>query len=388
MATATDLENRHWRITEKTYQNNKASDYTEKIEELERNFNYANNCDHYWGIPELSVLYGTPLYDQASEQQKLALNHLYWIGAYNMVAGSEASTIVFNQVTSNVFFSLGGYDTLCRELDLETNQERYHMHAFRNIDQQVQKALLGDKQEDPHLRTTLGFLRGGLGGRLGAKPTMKFLNFCWGSTPFLASQYYCMRYIANVVLKNKEHAYALYCKDLERQGNFVPAPTAISRYHLLDESFHTTMSLLLGQEFFKELPKPSAYEVFLINLTVYLAQKRILGGFSGAIPGSFIRDGVAFMPLVFSTLQSRLFNFSKGETLRWMDKIFCEEHEGFYITQKYHQRLVKDLCRFFGAIDHMWPVNKEMRLVKAGGSIAKTLSRNRREFQSFCSSVA
>jgi len=381
-------EQRHSRVTEKTYENNKASDYTEKIEELDRQFTYEANKDHYWGIPELSVLYGTPLYEQASESQKLALNHLYWIGAYNMVAGSETSTIFFNQVTANVFFKMGGYETLCHELDLETNQERYHVHAFQNIDKQVRASILGDTEEDPHLAKTMNFLQTGLGGRLGSKRTMQFLSFNWGDTPFLASQYYCMRYVANVVLKNKEYTYSLYCRELERKGKFVPAPTAISRYHLLDESFHTTISQMLGKEFFKELPKPSRYEVFLINMVIYLAQKRILGGFSGAIPGSFIQDGVVFMPLIFSTLQSRLFNLSKSEALFWMEKIFCEEHEGFHITKKYHEKLVGDLSRFFGAIDHMWAVNKEMRFMRQGGSIANSIARNRRDFKTFCRSVA
>ncbi len=53
---------KHIKITEINYRRNTESDYTEKIEALDRAFNYDSNRDDWWGEPELSLLYGTPLY--------------------------------------------------------------------------------------------------------------------------------------------------------------------------------------------------------------------------------------------------------------------------------------------------------------------------------------
>ena len=121
---------KHLKVAEITYQHNLEADYTEKIEQLEKSFNYSNNSNHYWSKPELSTLYGTPLYAEASPSQKIALNHLYWTTQYTQIAASEANTILYNDVTNGVFLTIGGYDTLCKELAFESEQERYHMHAF------------------------------------------------------------------------------------------------------------------------------------------------------------------------------------------------------------------------------------------------------------------
>lgn len=48
---------KHRKLTEVTYLNNKDSNYTEKIEALDSQFNYQDHQDYYWGPPELSVLY-------------------------------------------------------------------------------------------------------------------------------------------------------------------------------------------------------------------------------------------------------------------------------------------------------------------------------------------
>jgi hypothetical protein len=131
------------KLNNTNYRHNLESDYTEKIEALEKSFDYASNSEHLWGDPELSILYGTPLYEQASDSQKLALNHLYWGAQYDYTAASEASTINYNQVTAGVFAKVGGYDSLCSTLEHESDQEKYHIHAFQNIGSKTKIALLG-----------------------------------------------------------------------------------------------------------------------------------------------------------------------------------------------------------------------------------------------------
>ncbi|MEO1672503.1 MAG: hypothetical protein AAFR77_17300, partial [Cyanobacteria bacterium J06631_2] len=71
------------KLIDTTYRNNSDSDYTEKIDQLCRSFDYSRNSLHYWSEPKQSLLYGSPLYEAASPSQKLALNHLHWFANYN-----------------------------------------------------------------------------------------------------------------------------------------------------------------------------------------------------------------------------------------------------------------------------------------------------------------
>lgn len=380
---------KHLKLTEITYRNNIESSYTEKIEELDKNFNYSSNSEYYWNEPELSILYGTPLYEAASPSQKIALNHLHWIGGYNLTAASETNTLFYNQLTANVFYNIGGYETLCHELDIETSQERYHIHAFRKIGKMTERALLGeviignlltnDESKEIHK---------GLIGRLSPGLLGVVFRMNWGSTPFLASQYYALRLIANMFLKNTEHRRSHYCMELEKKGEFVPAPTSVSRYHFLDESFHTTTSQLIAQDLYKDFPKPTAYEKFMANLSIYMMQLTLLNGLSGAVPGSFVTDKTFIMPLVYKILQTPLFAMSAQEALDWIEKCFCHEHEGFHVNLKYHQRLFSELRRFFGGLDYAWPINREMRVMASAGSISKAIQNNIKDFNQFSRSIA
>ena len=111
-----------------TYANNTTSDYTEHIQELNKGFRYRDNQDDYWCRPEQSVLYGTPLYAEATPTQKIALNHIHWFTNYNYISDSETETVRFNQITASVFKQVGGHDDLVDELVLETEQEHFRQH--------------------------------------------------------------------------------------------------------------------------------------------------------------------------------------------------------------------------------------------------------------------
>lgn len=436
-------DKKHFQVIEKTYQSNTNSDYTEKIEELGNNFDYQSNSQHYWGDRELSTFYGTPLYAETSPSQKLALNHLYWVGQYHHTAASEANTILYNQVTSGVFANISGYETLCRELDFETYQERFHIKTFQKISYKTKIALVGkeslantlpQKSENGLLNQFLGkrsawmnassfresleesslrfiaraifqgnnryysqFLAekgntsiptaiGGFAGVTASASMLKFLTLNWGSSPFMAAQYYSARMIANMSLKAYEHRYFKQFKDLEKTGEFIPTPIAVSYYHLLDESFHTTMSQVISQDLYKDFSKPTAYEKLLANTIVILAQRGLLSGLSGGLPVVF-RDDACFMPAFYRLLKSPVFNLSNEEALHWMEKCLCQEHEGFHVNQKYHQSLLSNFQRFFDRLDYLWPINREMRLMAAGGSIERAIKHNTLAFKQFAKSV-
>jgi hypothetical protein len=434
---------------EKTYNSNLSTDYTEKIEALGKSFNYSSNSDRYWSEPELSIFYGTPLYEQASISQKLALNHLYWAWQYSHAANTEASTVFYNQVTAGVFAKVEGYETLCQNLLHETQQEIFHMNAFHKIGYQTKLALLGKaglgnplyKQSNNKPKFNLGLAsnllendrvsnfcqnsqensfrfvtnlmlgngrayysdylknletgsiptsRGGLGGLVFPSAALsKFLTINWGSSPFLASQYYTLRMLGNMSLKIYEHRYFKYFKDLQKQKEIVPEPTAVSYYHLLDEAFHTTISQTIAREVSQDFEATAnCYEKYLANLTVYLTQKSILSGLAGGLIAVFRQEIDLLLLSYYKLLKSPVFNMPTEEALQWMEKCLCQEHEGFHANLKYHQRLHLDLCNLCDRLNYLWPVNREMRLMAAGGSIDRAIQTNTKALKQFASAIA
>lgn len=375
---------KHLKLAEVNYRRNTESSYTEKIQQLDKDFNYSSNSDRYWGELELSLLYGTPLYEEASPSQKLALNHLYWVGGYNLTAASETNTALYNQITSSVFQGIGGYETLCHELDVETSQERYHIHAFHTMCDTTEMTLLDEITMGNPLAGNVGkVMQKGLAGRLAPGPMQQLFSLNWGSSPFLASQYYALRFVANMMLKLTEYRHSKYFKELEKKGEFIPAPTAIAHYHFLDESFHTTTSQLIAQDLYKDFPKPTAYEKFMANLSIYMMQRTVLSGLSAIASGAFEADKIFLMPLAYKILRSPIFGMSVQDALHWMEKCFCHEHEGLHLNLKFHQRLLSELRRFFGGLDYTWPINREMRIMASGGEINKAIQNNTKDFQQF-----
>jgi hypothetical protein len=420
------------------YQNNLDTDYTEKIKELDRNFQYSSNGNHYWIEPEQSILYGTPLYEVASPSQRIALNQLFWVSQYNSAAHSEIETIDYNQITADCFSTLGGdYEIVARQLEHESSQERVHIHAFFKVNYQTMKTLLdkqrfinpletklsqnnkkdsqvsnyqyyalrfinnmmltGKKQYDsPHLRklentkkftstTTSGFFHG-----YGVIPShlIRFFALNWGSSPFLASQYYTLRFIGNMLLKSQEHSMFMYFKKLQKIGKFVPMPTALSYYHFLDEAFHTTTSLFLARELHKNFPKPTAYEKSLINLAVYVIQRTNLSQISGVVRNRFSGDDLSSMIFIYNLLKSSLFDMSHQEALYWVEKCFCHEHEGFHQAVQSQKRLLSEVRQLCEHLDYLWPINREMRLMATGGSISKAVQNNIQTFKQFSKLIA
>ncbi|BAZ49186.1 hypothetical protein NIES4103_17970 [Nostoc sp. NIES-4103] len=443
----TSKVNRILPFLEKNYDNNLESDYTEKIEELDKNFNYKSNSNHYWSEPEQSVLYGTPLYQQASPSQKIALNHLHWVGFYKVVADSEIELTFYNTITADCLLAANkDYAFIADMLNHETYQERKHIHSFAKINYQTIKALLGTKalinsgsdnstsfepksfHVTDYLLNTANFIGGiwlkdkeqnysqklielqdlnkSISSSTPANPTSptptsgffngylgntntslrKFFPFSWGSYPFLAANFYVVRYMANIVVKNNEFEIHKYCRKLQKAKDFIPAPTAISHYHFLDEAFHTTTSLYLARDFYKSLPKPSKFEKLMANLAVLQTQRENLNGLSGMIPNRFVSDSNA-ITFIMKLLQSPVFDMSLQEAIHWLEKCLCYEHEGFHFNLKVHNHLLANMQRFAEDIDYLWPVNREMRLMADAGSIKKALNNNIKAFKNFSRTI-
>lgn len=432
---------RHFKVIETTYKNNVESDYTERIEELTRQFDYARDGSALWGDPQLSIFYGTPLYEQASESQRRALNHLYWVAQYTHTANAEANTILYNRVTSGVFAHFSEYRALCEELDFESEQEFTHIRAFQKIGLKTKAALMGKealrspstgrgkkfvpKGKQPwqsklassatsfselafrasnraahwekrwcysqylqqNAKDSIPVSTGGLAGVTASPAAFKYLTLSWGSSPFLAAQYYSARMIANMSLKAYEHSYFKRFRTLQKAGEFVPNPTAISHYHMLDESYHTTLSQLISQELYRDFAKPSAYEKILSDSIVRRLQRGLLGGLSGGMMVVF-RDDEPFLDFYYRLLQSKVFGMSAKDALYWMERILCQEHEGYHANAKHHRSLLVAFQRFFGKLDYLSPINREMQLMSRGADIEAALASNRNSLRSFRQKVA
>ena len=423
---------KHFKLVDITYRSNIISDYTEKIEELDRNFNYSSNRNCYWSEPEHSLLYGTPVYEAASPSQKLALNHLHWFTKYNYTAETETETVAFNQITASVFQAIGGYDTVCQELELETQQEYSHIHAFRKMGLMTAMALIGKKPlQNLHklhsYRASLGkdswvtsqyyalrflakhMLKGnrqyysqylsqlenrekfaiatptqGILGRGISSSWQSFFTFNWGGgSPFLACQYYAARMMGNILLKGMEYPLVKYFRKLEKQGALIPVPTAVSHYHHLDEAYHTTMSKVLSKEMYKDFPQPTAYEKFIANMSIYMVQQASFSGISGVFPHRYIKDDRFLMTFIYELFQSPVFGMSAPEALHWVKQCFCREHEGFHLAIANHRRLLSDFLRFFDDFDYLWQVNRRMRLMVRGGDIERAIQNNLKSFIQF-----
>nr|AQX77693.1 NocO [Nodularia sp. HBU26] len=412
-------------LLEKNYGNNLDSDYTEKIQELDRNFNYSANSNVYWSEPEHSILYGTPLYEQASLSQKLALNHLHWVLFYKRVADSETELIHYNTITADCLMAANSdYKMLVELLAHETYQERQHIHAFSQINYKTTKALLGKKalvnpvshettvreqksdKSANYISTAANLIAMMLPGKKQSYadsdkylsfPTNGFFNGFsgksdisrkqffsdnWRSYPFLAANFYAVRYMANLLLKNHEFGIHCYFKKMHKNNEFIASPTAISHYHFLDEAFHTTTSLFLGRDFHKYLPKPSRYEKWIANLAILQAQHENLNAISGISTNRFLSDGDVIIYLM-KLLQSPVFDMSSQEAIQWIEKCLCYEHEGFHVNLKVHHKLLSELRKFAEQLDYLWPVNREMRVMASGGSIKKAIKNNIKAFNQF-----
>ncbi|MGV2829390.1 hypothetical protein [Myxosarcina sp. GI1(2024)] len=424
--------NRHSKLIETTYLSNIVSDYTEKIEKLDKNFKYSENSNCYWSQPEHSLLYGTPVYETASPSQKIALNHLHWFTKYNYTAETETETVAFNQITSSVFKAIGGYDTVCQELDLETKQEYSHIHAFRKMGLMTATALIGKKplqnlQKAHSYKASLGtdswatsqyyalrFLAKnmlksqrqyysqylsqlearekfvvttptkGILGRAVSSSWQGFFTFNWGGgSPFLACQYYAARMMGNILLKGMEYPLVKYFRKLEKHGEFIPVPTAVSYYHHLDEAYHTTISKVLSKEMYKDFSKPTAYEKFIANMSIYMVQQASFSGISGVFPHRYLSDDLFLMTFIYEVLQSPVFGMSSREALHWMNQCFCSEHQGFHLAIENHRRLLADFLRFFEDFDYLWSVNRKMRLMALGADINRAIQNNIKTFKQF-----
>ena len=75
------------------HRRNKEQDHSPKLDAAAQAFRFADCKDEYWNPERFSLLYGTPLWNEATRSQKVLLNQLYWVGYYSQIISAEIATI-------------------------------------------------------------------------------------------------------------------------------------------------------------------------------------------------------------------------------------------------------------------------------------------------------
>jgi len=365
------------------YRRAKATDHSPKLDELAANFNYEDCRDDYWNPVEYSLLYGTPLWEQASESQRVVLNQLYWVAYYSQIISAEIATIFFNQTSAAGLYSLEGFRLVCDTLDLETSQERSHINAFRTVIDEVEQKLFGQRVFGYPMRSPF-------------RETMIFADsdrfrswwkgiqlHCFGllsaGNSFLACQYLTVRGLRTLNGKLVQHKLSTVTAKHPHPEES-PIPAQISYYHFLDESFHFNTSTILSHDVTHCLKPPTAFERQVANLGIRGCQKDHYH-VSVAVNGLFWYDP-ALYPAIYTILRSPLFDLSPEAAKAMMRECFTQETEGLHRSFKTHEEAIASYKVYLEPLDFISAKNKEMKLMSSN-SIPKYLKIQQQALQRF-----
>ncbi|MEO0771443.1 MAG: P-aminobenzoate N-oxygenase AurF, partial [Cyanobacteria bacterium J06649_4] len=233
------------------HRRNQQQDHTALLDAAAKNFRYADCCDRYWQPEKFSLLYGTALWEQATDDQKKLLNHLYWVAYYSQIISAEIATIYFNQTSAAGLYAHEGFRAICDMLDLESSQERSHINAFQTVARQVEAELFpaplfSYPMRGPFKETMIFTDANRLQRRWKQLQLQAFGLLSAGNT-FLACQYFTVRGLRTLNGKLVQHQLSQFCQNIG-QGDVesAPIPSQISHYHFLDESFHFNSSTLIS----------------------------------------------------------------------------------------------------------------------------------------------
>jgi hypothetical protein len=365
------------------YRKNKTQDNTPAMDQLAREFCYTDCKDAYWNPPPFSLLYGTPLWDGASESQRVKLNQIYWVAYYSQIVSAEIATIFFNQTSAAGLYSIEDFRLVCDTLDLESAQERAHINAFKKVGEDFELAVFGERlftyaMRGPfvetmihhHTRRVKQFWRW---IQLHAYASLSADN------AFIGCQYFTVRGVRTLNGKLIQHQLSqFYSKSPNKEA--APIPSHISYCHFLDESFHFNSSTIISHDVLRSLPPPTKFERWVANLTLCGTQQDHFN-FSTAINGLFWYDP-ALYPKIYKILRSPVFAMQPDEAKAMMRDCFASESEGLQQSARSREIAMNSYKEYLAGIDYVDRTNKEMAMM-ARNSIAQHLDTNRRELKKF-----
>lgn len=360
------------------YTRNQQQDHTKLLDEAAVSFKYED-CQHeYWNPEEFSLLYGTPLWEQASISQKVILNQLYWVAYYSQIISAEIATIYFNQTSAAGLYAQEDFRLVCDLLDLESTQERAHINAFKKVSEQVELALFGQRVFTYAMRgpfaETMIFADTNALKRKWKQIQLQYFGLLSAANTFLACQYFTVRGVRTLNGKLVQHKLSNYYQKHPDREN-APIPSKISYYHFMDESFHFNSSTIISHEVLKCIQPPTAFESWVANLGVRGCQQDHYH-FSAAINGIFWYDPALYLP-IYRVLRSPTFSMSDREAKEMMRLCFTQESEGLHRSYQTHAEAVESYKVYLQPIDYLWKSNREMSMMSSN-SIDKYLTTQRK----------
>lgn len=357
---------------------NKQQDHTQLLDEAAASFQYEDCKDEYWNPEEYSLLYGTPLWEQASPSQRIILNQLYWVAYYSQIVSAEIATIYFNQTSAAGLYAQEDFRLVCDTLDLESAQERAHISAFRKISSEVEAQIFGKRVFSYPMRgpfaETMIFADTNALKTWWKKLQLQSFGMLSAGNTFLACQYFTVRGIRTLNGKLVQHKLSNYYQKHPHPEN-APIPSKISFYHFMDESFHFNSSTILSHDVVKCLKPPTAFEKLVANLGIRGCQRDHYH-FSVAINGIFWYDP-ALYSAIYEVLRSPVFEMSDSEAKAMIRLCFTEESEGLHLSYKTRTEAMDSYKIYLEKVDYAWASNREMSIM-AANSIPQYLATQKK----------
>lgn len=356
---------------------NREMDQTANMDQAAESFCFDECENEYWGPENFSLLYGTPLWDQASQKQRIRLNQLYWVAYYSQIISAEIATIFYNQTAAAGLYSYEDFRVVCDTLDLESAQERAHIATFKKVSEDFEASVFGKRLFTYPMRTpyvkTMVFSDLNRIQQYWRTLQLKYYSVLSSQNAFIGCQYFTVRGLRTLNGKIVQHQLSqYYMKHPNREQ--APIPAKVSYYHFLDESFHFNTSTCVSHDVVNSLKEPTRFEKQVANMTLWGCQRDHFH-FSTAINGIFWYDP-ALMPVIFEVLRSPIFGMDDDEAKLMMWKCFGYENNGMVNSQATHQMANESYRRYLADFKFINKANHEMALMSRN-SMARHLKTNR-----------
>ena len=365
------------------HRRNKELDHTALLDECAKQFKYQDCQGDYWNPEEFSLLFATPLREQASESQRVLLNQLYWVAYYSQIISAEIATIFFNQTSAAGLYGMNDFRGICDMLDLESAQERAHINAFFTVSEQMEEALFGQRifsydMRSPYAQTMI-FPNSNALKDFWRHIQLRSYALLSSGSAFIASQYFTVRGLRTLNGKMVQQKLSNYYRKHPAQET-APIPSAISYYHYMDESFHFNSSCIIGHDVIGTLPQPTLYERMVGNLSITGCQKDH-SHFSTVVNGLFWYEPALFEP-IYKILRSHIFGMCDKEARDMMRLCFCEENEAVHRSFDTMNLAIESYKKFLDPLDYVNGDNKNLNIMRRM-NIQKYLANNRKAFKNF-----
>jgi hypothetical protein len=365
------------------YKRNKKQDNTERLDEAARQFVYEDCRNEYWNPKEYSFLYGTALWDEASEAQRILLNQLYWVAYYAQIISAEIATIFFNQTSAAGLYGMENFRTICDMLDLESSQERSHIAAFKKVAEAVEFELFGERfftypMRGPYAETMICGQTSVIKS-FWKSIQLRFFGLLSSGNAFIATQYFLIRGVRTLNGKIVQHQLSQYYLKHPDQEN-APIPSKISYYHFMDESYHFNSSTIISHDVIKSLKPPTSFERMVCNMAVRGCQRDHYH-FSTLVNGIFWHDPSGFQ-LVYRLLRSKVFGMNDSQARDMIRRCFTEDNLGIERAYQTHRTAVDSYRAYLADLDFVSGPNREMSLMSKSTKEGY-LKQTRRAFRSF-----